>query len=254
MAGKMDKKVIIVSTVVGSLGLLSAILGFSAEGTKITVSDVLVIGYECLYPQNPSFALGICATVFLLMAQITASAVGGCCGCCKSRAIPSETKRVIGIVCGVVSWIAAGVAWVLFVEGAAWNANVARDTGPVCYVLKDGIFAGAAVLALAATALGIASYVLLRRKPSGEAQAPKPGEAQPGPAGIAMGHPAHFPPAAAQQPPPPPSAPPQQGVDVDGQAPSQQMAAPSAAVYVQGYGPHAPYQQLPPHPQGHAQV
>jgi hypothetical protein len=33
----MDKTMIIVSTVVGSLGLLSAILGFSAEGTKATV-------------------------------------------------------------------------------------------------------------------------------------------------------------------------------------------------------------------------
>lgn len=38
MAGKMDKTTIIVSAVVGSLGLLSAILGFSAEGTKIIVS------------------------------------------------------------------------------------------------------------------------------------------------------------------------------------------------------------------------
>jgi hypothetical protein len=40
MAGKMDKTTIIVSAVVGSLGLLSAILGFSAEGTKITVSTL----------------------------------------------------------------------------------------------------------------------------------------------------------------------------------------------------------------------
>ncbi|BAS94188.1 Os05g0435100 [Oryza sativa Japonica Group] len=128
----MDKTVAIVSAIVGPLGVLSAILGFSAEGTKIIISDVLLIGDECLYPQNPSFALGICAAIFLLMAQITVTAVGGCCGCCKSRAIPSETKRIVGIVCAVVSWIAAGVAWVLFVVGAAWNANVARDTAPVC--------------------------------------------------------------------------------------------------------------------------
>ncbi|KAF0925606.1 hypothetical protein E2562_017190 [Oryza meyeriana var. granulata] len=89
MAGKMDKTVVIVSAIVGSLGVLSAILGFSAEGTKITASTL----------HNPSFALGICAAIFLLMAQITVSAVGGCC---KSRAIPSETKRIVGIVCGAV--------------------------------------------------------------------------------------------------------------------------------------------------------
>uniref|UniRef100_A0A0D9ZZM5 Uncharacterized protein n=1 Tax=Oryza glumipatula TaxID=40148 RepID=A0A0D9ZZM5_9ORYZ len=102
MAGKMDKTTIIVSAVVGSLGLLSAILGFSAEGTKITVTDILV-GGKCLYPENPATALGVCAAVFLLLAQITVSAVGGCCGCCKSRSIPSETKRIIGVICAVMS-------------------------------------------------------------------------------------------------------------------------------------------------------
>jgi hypothetical protein len=34
----MDKTVAIVSAIVGPLGVLSAILGFSAEGTKIIVS------------------------------------------------------------------------------------------------------------------------------------------------------------------------------------------------------------------------
>ncbi|BAF17555.2 Os05g0435100 [Oryza sativa Japonica Group] len=240
----MDKTVAIVSAIVGPLGVLSAILGFSAEGTKIIISDVLLIGDECLYPQNPSFALGICAAIFLLMAQITVTAVGGCCGCCKSRAIPSETKRIVGIVCAVVSWIAAGVAWVLFVVGAAWNANVARDTAP------DGIFAGAAVLALAATALGIASYVTLRGQRNEAVRTPKPGEQQPTPAaGIAMGHP------AAQLSPPvsAPPAPPQQGGDGRALNPQPQVAAafPAPAQV----GSHAPDQPLPPHPPpGDAQV
>ena len=34
----MDQRTIIMCSVVGSLGVLSAILGFSAEGTKLTVS------------------------------------------------------------------------------------------------------------------------------------------------------------------------------------------------------------------------
>jgi fluoride ion exporter CrcB/FEX len=38
MAGKMDKTTKIVVAVVGSLGILSTIMGFSAEGTKLTVS------------------------------------------------------------------------------------------------------------------------------------------------------------------------------------------------------------------------
>uniref|UniRef100_A0A0E0L2Y7 Uncharacterized protein n=1 Tax=Oryza punctata TaxID=4537 RepID=A0A0E0L2Y7_ORYPU len=188
MAGKMDKKVVMVSAAVGSLGLLSAILGFSAEGTKITMTDVLLLGDECLYPQNPATALGVSAAVFLLLAQITVSAVGGCCGCCKSRSISSETKRIVVVVCAVMSWIAAGIAWVLFVMGAAGNGDGKRATWPDCYVLKDGIFAGAAVLALAATAFGITSYVMVSRQ-ADEA----PAEQR-----VAMGNP-QFP------PPPPPS-------------------------------------------------
>ena len=70
--------------------------------------NILVFGDECIYPQNPALGLGICAAIFLLAAQVTFTAVGGCCGCCnKSRSSnpsPSETKRIVGIVCAVVSW------------------------------------------------------------------------------------------------------------------------------------------------------
>ncbi|KAM0832912.1 hypothetical protein ACQ4PT_064621 [Festuca glaucescens] len=101
----MDQTMIIVSAVVGSLGVLSAILGFSAEGTKLTLRDLLeTIDGVCIYPQNPALGLGICAAIFLIIAQVTVAVVGGCCGCCKSRAIPSESKRIIGVVCAVFSW------------------------------------------------------------------------------------------------------------------------------------------------------
>ncbi|CAL4908386.1 unnamed protein product [Urochloa decumbens] len=158
----MDKTTITVCAAVGSLGVLSAIFGFSAEGTKLTPYTILVYGDDCIYPQNPALGLGICAVIFLLVAQVTISVVGGCCGCCKSRSVPSETKR---IVCAVFSWITAVIAWALLIEGAAWNANVVREEAPFCPYLKDGIFAGAGVLTLAATALGIASYVMMRAPP-----------------------------------------------------------------------------------------
>ena len=58
----------------------------------------------CYYPENPALGLGVCAAIFLAIAQVTIAVVGGCCGCCKSRAIPSETNRIIVVVCAVVSW------------------------------------------------------------------------------------------------------------------------------------------------------
>ncbi|KAM0823736.1 hypothetical protein ACQ4PT_070673 [Festuca glaucescens] len=160
--------------------------------------------------------------------------------------------------------IAAVVAFALLVEGAAWNANVDRDASAYgfCYVLKDGIFAGAAVLTLVATALGLTSYVLLRVRLDAAAStdaAAKAGIEQP-PAGISMGQP-QFPHAASppsgeaptRVPPPPPT---QDGY-YGAQAPShhqQQQQFPSAPP-AQGYEPtHAPNQHYYPPPQGREQV
>ncbi|BAH93170.1 protein VASCULATURE COMPLEXITY AND CONNECTIVITY [Oryza sativa Japonica Group] len=183
VAIKMDKTTIIVSVVVGSLGLLSAILGFAAEGSKLT---------SCLYSStNPSaLGLGVCAAIFLVMAQVTVTAVGGCCGCCKSRAIPSETKRIVGVVCAVISWIAAVIAFVMFLDAGI----VASE----CFIVREGFFAGAGVLALIATALGLTSYIVLRPQPDAAA-----GRGEPTPIGIPMD-------AVPGYPPRPPHPPPQQ--------------------------------------------
>ncbi|GJM88684.1 hypothetical protein PR202_ga04777 [Eleusine coracana subsp. coracana] len=204
----MDKTVIIVSAVVGSLGVLSAVLGFIGEGAN-------------LYNQSP--ALGIVACIFLLAGQITVSAVGGCCGCCKSRAIPSETNRIVGVICAVVSWILAVIAMALLFR-AAWLNSIG-------YYLS-GLYAGGGVLALLATALGITSFIMLRSQspaadvevvavsasnrpsvqqspmaflqvgqpqfsPVGVASAPSMPDVQPVPGGVAMGHPMSSPGAVA---------------------------------------------------------
>ncbi|RLM98221.1 hypothetical protein C2845_PM06G20700 [Panicum miliaceum] len=262
MAIKMDRTTIIVCAVVGSLGVLSAILGFSAEGTKLTPYTILVYGDDCIYPQNPALGLGICAVIFLVAAQVTSTAVGGCCGCCKSRSIPSETKRIVGIVCAVASWIAAVIAWALLIVGASWNANVVRvAAAPFCPYLKDGIFAGGGVLTLAATALGITSFIMLRTRPVEAAAAAATPAASVGgttpnrPVGqspsneVVMGHPLLPPASKAQQPSKlqayvqqvaPASHPQPQG---NGQAPQNLQAPPPAA---QDNGSQAPNQQFLP--------
>ncbi|CAD6333723.1 unnamed protein product [Miscanthus lutarioriparius] len=265
MAIKMDKTSIIVCSVIGSLGLLSAILGFSAEGTKLTPYTILVYGDDCLYPQNPAIGLGICAAIFLIVAQVTFSAVGGCCGCCRSRSIPSETRRIVGIVCAVFSWIAAVIAFALFIEGAAWNANVVRVAeAPYCPYLKDGVFAGAGVLALAATALSITSFIMQRTQPAAvDAAAPATPSAagtpnRPGAAGgqspspeVVMGHPLL--PSAKPQTDYPvkpqgyeqPQVPHPQGY---AQAPPQTQNLQSPPPAAQDNVSHAPNHQLPPRP------
>ncbi|CAN6337504.1 unnamed protein product [Urochloa humidicola] len=170
---KMDKSVLIVSAVVGSLGALSAILGFAAEGGNAN-------------NPSPSPGLGISAALFLLVAQTTITAVA-VVGYCKFRPVLSETKQNLVIVCGVVSWISAVIASVLFLFGASLNANN-KNSG--------GMYAGAAVLTVAATALGITSFIMLIRRRQQPAHAApktagagapsnKPGDEQPpAPAGV----------------------------------------------------------------------
>ncbi|EMS47527.1 hypothetical protein TRIUR3_12610 [Triticum urartu] len=239
----------------------------------------------CLYPHNPALGLGVCAAIFLIIGQIIFAVVGGCCGCCKSRAIPSETNRVIGIVCAVFSWIAAVVAFGLLVEGAKWNDTGTRYSSGYggCYVLKDGIFAGGAVLTLVATALGLTSYIMLSTQPAAPATAnataapPKEGEQMPAAAEIPTAQP-QFPQQASPQGQgygqapnaklphvPVPVASPAQGYGTpNGQlpplpaqgyrahAPDTQMPAASPPP-AQGHGPHTPNEQALPElpPKGH---
>jgi hypothetical protein len=144
------------------------------------------------------------------------------------------------------------IAFGLFVDGAASNATGERETTALglCYVLKDSIFAGAAVLTLAATALALTSYILLRRQPDATAAGPK-AQLPVSAAGISMGQP-QFPQQSppqgyGQAPPPnyPQYSPPAQGTY--GQAPNGQFPPPA-----QGYGGHAPNQQFPPPAHGYA--
>uniref|UniRef100_A0A0E0L2Y9 Uncharacterized protein n=1 Tax=Oryza punctata TaxID=4537 RepID=A0A0E0L2Y9_ORYPU len=224
----MEAGVFVVSAVVGLFAVASAVLGFIAEEKKLSPDDIDVSSGECEYPANAAFVLGICAVLLLAVAQIIVSSVAGCCGCCKPRAGASESRRVTGIVCCVFSWIAAIVAGVSFVQGAAWNAPVTRDTAPLCYYLKDGVFRRAAVLSLVAAVLGIKSYIMLRAAAAIE---PKPDGQQPQQlapaAAVATGYPQQY------------AYPPQ------GYASNQQFPAAAAAAPDQLYG-QGPSTQYPP--------
>uniref|UniRef100_R7W183 Uncharacterized protein n=1 Tax=Aegilops tauschii TaxID=37682 RepID=R7W183_AEGTA len=229
----METSVIVLSVVVGLFGVGSAVLGFIAEGTKLERNDIGVSKTECVYPGNPAFALGLVAALLLLAAQITVSAAGRCCGCCKPPGrrllrVQAEHRRRLRRP----------------LMGAAWNAPVTREVNTGCYFVRDGVFRRAAILSIIATVLGIKSYFLLRAAAAtaAAAAAAVPGypgavagpssAGEPKPDGIAMGHPA---PMYGQAPyahyPPPPNA----------QGYGQYPPPPNA----QGYG------QYPPPAQGY---
>ncbi|WVZ98678.1 hypothetical protein U9M48_044084 [Paspalum notatum var. saurae] len=159
-----------------------------------------------------------------------------------------------------MSRIAAVIAWALLIEGAAWSTNVVREDAPYCPYLKDGIFAGGGVLTLAATALGIASFIMLRSPPAPAPPTPAaegtpsttPGMSSPA-VGVPLlplgGKPHQDNPAGKPQIPPTPTdlqSHPQQVLY------TQQNLAESPSAPAQANGSHAPnQQQLPPEVQVH---
>lgn len=71
------------------------------------VNHVNEITGGCVYPANPSLGLGLSAGFLLLVAEIIASAAGGCCGCCRPGAIdyhPPKSKLFMGIIASILSW------------------------------------------------------------------------------------------------------------------------------------------------------
>ncbi|KAL6848820.1 hypothetical protein ACP4OV_021403 [Aristida adscensionis] len=179
----METGVIVLSVVVVLFGVASAVLGFIAEARKLTPDDIGVPRGErdCVYPSNPAFVLALCAVPLLLVSQIIASAAGGCCGCCRPRAGASRPKRAIGIVASILSWIAASIAVVFYLQGAVWNVPGTLDDVAVgCYYVKAGVFTRAAVLSLVATFLGIKSYILLTIRAPPQWPAQGQGYGQPG--------------------------------------------------------------------------
>ncbi|XP_078148336.1 uncharacterized protein LOC144543802 isoform X1 [Carex rostrata] len=163
----MDKQVLYVSLVSGFLGLLSVILGFTAEVTKINATDIYIGVYHCYYPSSPAFGTAIAAVLLLVLAQILVTAFGGCCGCCKkdpTAPVVLGTKRTLALVFVVISWITFAISVILFILGAenngTGNQTTSLDNG-YCYTVKPGIFAGAAICALFTMTFSITSYILL---------------------------------------------------------------------------------------------
>ncbi|KAJ4773517.1 hypothetical protein LUZ62_057774 [Rhynchospora pubera] len=201
----MEKQVLIVSLVAGFLGLFSVILGFTAEVTKINASDVYIYDFGCVYPNSPALGLAIGAALFLVLAQIIVTAFGGCCGCCKKDpAVPAVTgsKRTLTLIFIIISWITFAISIILFIVGADKNGTGGQTTSlDACYVVKPGIFAGAAICALATMCLSISAYIVASPPTTTAAGAPAKANGVQYADGVVMGTP-QFPPTQPQYPAP----------------------------------------------------
>ncbi|KAJ3681609.1 hypothetical protein LUZ60_014182 [Juncus effusus] len=189
----MDKNTMIVSIVAGILGLLSVLLGFAAEATKIQLSDIIYTTYYgCTHPKSPAFGMAIAAALLLLIAQIMLNVLG-CCGCCKTsndisaNVMVSQvgSKRTSAIIMICASWATFLVSFILFLSGALINTP-GGQINYYCTTVKPGIFATASFFSLLTVGLGIGAHFLLQNTYIGSTNS----VVNPG---IAMGTPQQYP-------------------------------------------------------------
>ncbi|GFY83373.1 transmembrane protein, putative [Actinidia rufa] len=233
----MERKVIVICSIVGFLGLSSAALGFAAEAKRIKDEAIvnlppiegsqvqLTSPSTCTYPISPAFGLGLTAAVALMVAQIIINVTTGCI-CCRRGPHQSNSNWTLALVCFVVSWkgdealereqekrkqpaverrwFTFVIAFLLLLTGAALNAQHGEVTmyfgnyyNYDCYVVKPGVFAGAAILSLASVILGLVYYLALN--PVKNSNASWGGAAPSNQGSIAMGQ-AQCPPPNTQAP------------------------------------------------------
>eukprot|EP01018_Ginkgo_biloba_P007833 Gb_27128 [translate_table: standard] len=153
---------------IGFLGLLAMATGIAAEFKRTKVDQVSYVRGECTLPSSPALALGTTAAISLLLAQLTANAMGGCICCCTrdTRKIPAQNKAIATIFL-FISWVTFAFAFFLLVAGSSMNQRQPYKRQWLdndCYVVKPGVFAAAGVLSLVTVMLSIVFYLAITAK------------------------------------------------------------------------------------------
>ncbi|KAG8487185.1 hypothetical protein CXB51_020815 [Gossypium anomalum] len=164
----MEKKGIIICLVVILLGIISAITGFAAESTRVKTSQVTIDDSgQCVYPKNSAHALGLISALMLLIGKIITNVATGCF-CCRKTDQSRSSNQIKPLVFYIAFWTTFVIAIGLLLTGAAFNERnknaIVRDRTYYCRVVKPGIFAVGAILAVISLIAGIFYYVTLNSK------------------------------------------------------------------------------------------
>ncbi|KAK1274464.1 hypothetical protein QJS04_geneDACA012264 [Acorus gramineus] len=140
----------VVSFVVVLLSLVAFTTCIAAEFEKNKGKDLKLDGRLCSLPESPAFGLGITASICLSIAQIVGTSFAGIQLCSRKNKPAGQTRRTATpISLMVLSWISFGLAIILLGASSSMNSRQPYGKGWLdgnCYVVKDGVYSGAAVL------------------------------------------------------------------------------------------------------------
>ncbi|XP_024979111.1 uncharacterized protein LOC112516330 [Cynara cardunculus var. scolymus] len=153
-----------VAIVGATMGLLSAVLGFVAEATKVQLADVKdVMETGCTYPtnsKNPTQVLGVVAVMSLLISRV----------CFLRSPIPSPVAR-LSLISSWLAWLGALIFYIVGLvmignqgEKMRYGERLGDRTFQidyVCKVVNPGIFGAGASLTLTSVVLQIIYLVVV---------------------------------------------------------------------------------------------
>ncbi|XP_057799104.1 protein MODIFYING WALL LIGNIN-1-like [Salvia miltiorrhiza] len=150
-----------------SIAVVSFALCLAAELKKTKKDDLILDGKLCYLPRSSSFELGIAAVICLSITQVA----GSLFIYRKFRPREKRGKFIVTRSLLLLSWIGFGVAVILLSAASSMNQNQAFGEGWLdgeCYLVKDGVYVGSAILTLVALGSTLGSGIVAVRRDKAE--------------------------------------------------------------------------------------
>ncbi|CAL9132095.1 unnamed protein product [Musa textilis] len=138
---------LVICTVVALLGIVAFSCCVAAEFEKVKVKDKRLDGSLCSLPRSSAFGLGIAALVCLSIAQVIGTTMGGNRICSIKAA--ASSSRIASVALLFVAWVLYGLASIILAIASSMDGGQSYGKGWMngdCYVVHDGVYAGAAAM------------------------------------------------------------------------------------------------------------
>ncbi|XP_052209689.1 protein MODIFYING WALL LIGNIN-1 [Diospyros lotus] len=158
----------LILSLITALGLAASSLCIVSEFKRTKRKDLKLDGKLCHLPGSHAFGFGIAALICLFAAQVAGNFIvcrNSCSG--EKRTRCKARKPALSTIFLLLSWISFGIAAILLSVASSMNRRQPYGKGWLdgdCYVVKDGVYIGAATLALVCVASALASAVISIRK------------------------------------------------------------------------------------------
>ncbi|KAH6792229.1 hypothetical protein C2S52_002706 [Perilla frutescens var. hirtella] len=149
--------------------LISFALCLAAELNKSKKNDLRFNGKLCYLPQSSAFGLGIAALICLSIPQIIGSFF--ICRKFHLKECSKVKKPSFSCILMVLSWISFGIAVVLISGASSMSRSQQFGEGWLdgeCYLVKDGVYVGSALLGLLALGSTLGSGAITMRQTQAE--------------------------------------------------------------------------------------